>query len=141
MTHENIDKKIKKRVQAVERDIPGELEDSIMKELEQIAMTPGPLPSDIRHIPLMEKKTFLFVGTLAAAASLLLAALLLVTAFPSLFQRGRVAAATPGVVEEDGIFVDARVEGMPADTFIIDQKDPDMIIVWIEKAPIRAKKS
>jgi hypothetical protein len=141
MTHENIDKEIKKRVQAVEQDIPGELEDSIMKELGQIAMTPGPLPTHMRHTQLMEKKTLLYVGTLAAAASVLLAALLLVTVFPSLLHRERIAAATPGFVEEDGIFVDARVEGMPADIFIIDQKDPDMIIVWIEKAPIRAKKN
>lgn len=133
MTHENIDLEIKQRVQAVERDIPGELEEVIMKELEQIAMTPGPLPD---FMPGKEKKTFLFVGTLAAAASVLLAALLLVTAFPSLYHRGRVAAATPGGAEEDGVFVDfARVEGMPADTFIIEQKDPQMTIVWIEKAP------
>lgn len=141
MTHEDMDKEIKKRVRAVERDIPGELEDSIMKELGQIDMTLGPLPSHMRHTPRNEKKTLLSVGALAAAASLLLAVLLLVTVFPSLSHRGRVATTTPEVVEEDGIFVDARVEGMPADTFIIDQKDPDMIIVWIEKAPKTAKKS
>ncbi len=145
MTRENMDKEIKKRVQAVERDIPGELEATIMKELGQIDMTPGPLPDYMRdmyhmcHTQRMEKKTLLFVGALATAASLLLAVLLLVTTFPSLFQRERVATATPGVVEEDGVFVDARVEGMPADTFIIDQKDPEMTIVWIEKTPLMAK--
>lgn len=139
MTHENMDKEIMQRVQAVERDIPGELETTIMKELGQIDMTPGPLPDHMRRTQLMEKKTLLYVGALATAASLLLAVLLLVTAFPSLFQRERVATVTPGVVEEDGVFVDARVEGMPADTFIIDQKDPEMTIVWIEKTPLMAK--
>jgi hypothetical protein len=135
MTYESMDKEIKQRVQAVERDIPVELEESIMKELEQIDMTPGPLP-----IPLMGKKTLLYVGALTAAASLLLAVILLVTAFPSLVQRERAAASRD--VVEDGVFVDsAQVEGVSADTFIIDQKDPDMTIVWLEKAPMTTKKS
>lgn len=132
-----MDKEIKQRVQAVEQDIPRELEESIMKELEQIASTPGPLPDFMSGT---KKKTLLYVGALATAASLLLVVLLLVTAFPSLFQRERAAAS--GNVVEDGVFVDsAQVEGVSADTFIIDQKDPDMTIVWLEKAPITTKKS
>jgi negative regulator of sigma E activity len=138
MTNKNMDKEIKQWVQSVERDIPLELEDSIMKELGQIASTPASLPDHIHHIPLKNKRPLLLVGTLAAAASLLLAVILLVTAFPSLFHRERAAAS--GNVAADGVFVDsAQVEGVSADTFIIDQKDPDMTIVWLEKAPIIAK--
>lgn len=137
MTYENLDKIIKQKIQSVERDIPGGLEERIQTKLEQIYAAPGSLDN---FMPGKEKKTLLFVGALATAASLLLVVLLLVTAFPSLFQRERAAAS--GNVVEDGVFVDsAQVEGVSADTFIIDQKDPDMTIVWLEKAPITTKKS
>lgn len=143
MTYENLDKIIKQKIQSVERDIPGGLEERIQTKLEQIYAAPGSLDN---FMPGKEKKTLLFVGALATAASLLLAVLLLITAFPSLFHPERPAA--PGGVlgvmggAEDGAFVDsARVEGVPADTIIIDQKDPDMTIIWIEKTPIMAKNS
>lgn len=131
MTRVNIDNEIKKRVQSVETGIPEELEKTLMKELQQLDMA-------IATPPRAEKEIRFLRGSLAAAASVLVAALLLVALFPSLFRQTHVA--TTGVPEEDCAFVDsARVEGIPADTIIITQKDPDMTIVWVEKAPLTIK--
>lgn len=122
---ENIDKEIKKRVQAVESDIPNDLEKKFIKELNHMSVTPG--------LPHTKKRSLFFMGALATAASFLLAAFLLVS---TLFHK----APTPNNVEEDEVFIDsASVEGMPANTYIIDSKDPDMTVVWIEKAPVMAK--
>jgi hypothetical protein len=122
---ETIDKEIKKRVQAVESDIPGDLEKTFMKELSRLSMASGP--------PARRRRSLLFMGALATAASFLLAAFLLVS---TLFHK----TPTPNSVEEDEVFIaSASVEGMPANTYIINSKDPDMTIVWIEKAPVIAK--
>jgi len=122
---ETIDKEIKKRVQAVESDIPDALEKTFMKELSRMSMA--------SESPARRKRSLLFVGALATAASFLLAAFLLVS---TLFHK----APTPNNVEEDMVFIDsASVEGMPANTYIINTKDPDMTIIWIEKAPVIAK--
>ncbi len=121
---ENIDKEIKKRVQAVELDIPNDLEKKFMKELNHMSVTPG--------LPHTKKRSLFFMGALATAASFLLAAFLLVS---TLFYK----TPTPNNVEDE-VFIDsASVEGMPANTYIINSKDPDMTIVWIEKAPVMAK--
>jgi hypothetical protein len=121
---ENIDKEIKKRVQAVESDIPNDLEKKFMKELGHISMTPG--------LPNRKKRSLFFMGALATAASLLLAAFLLVS---TLFHKTPI----PKHVEDDVFIESASVEGMPANTYIINAKDPDMTIVWIEKTPVLAK--
>ena len=121
-----IDKEIKKRVQAVESDIPDDLEKTFMKELSRLSMASEP-PARRR------RRSLLFMGALATAASFLLAAFLLVS---TLFHK----APTPNNVEDDEVFIaSASVEGMPANTYIINSKDPDMTIVWIEKAPVIAK--
>ena len=73
------------------------------------------------------------MGALATAASFLLAVFLLVSV---LFYKTPVTTN----VEEDEVFIDsASVEGMPANTYIINSKDPYMTIVWIEKATVMAK--
>jgi hypothetical protein len=121
---ETIDKEIKKRVQAVESDIPGDLEKKFIKELDHISMAPG--------LPNTKKRSLFFMGALATAASFLLAAFLLVSI---LFQKTPAA----NKVEPDVFVESASLEGMPANTYIINAKDPDMTIVWIEKAPVMAK--
>ncbi len=122
---ETIDKEIKKRVQAVESDIPDDLEKKFMKELSRLSMA--------SESPTRRRRSLLFMGALATAASFLLAAFLLVS---TLFHK----PPPPNNVEEDEVFIDfASVEGMPANTYIINTKDPDMTIIWIEKAPVMAK--
>ena len=122
---ENIDKEIKKRVQAVGLDIPNDLEKKFMKELNHMSVIPG--------LPHTKKRSLFIMGALATAASFLLAVFLSVSL---LFYK------TPVInnVEEDEVFIDSTsVEGMPANTYIINSKNPNMTIVWIEKAPVIAK--
>lgn len=124
---ETIDNEIKKGVQAVELDIPRDVEERFMEALERVSATPGP--------PRREKKNLIYMGALATAASILLAAFLLV---PALFRQTPVTMDTKTTAEELEVFVDyARVEGMPANTYIINQQE--MTIVWFEKAPLMAK--
>ncbi len=124
---ETIDNEIKKRVQAVELDIPRDVEERFMEALEHVSVTPGP--------PRREKKNLIYMGALATAASILLAVFLLV---PALFRQTPLTVDTKTTAEEEQVFVDyVRVEGMPANTFIINQQE--MIIVWCEKAQLMAK--
>lgn len=121
MTPKNIDQEIKKRVQAIETEIPVELEKNIMKELGQANAS--------LVVPRLQRR--LFRRPLAAAATVLLGVLLLVTAFSFLF---RQKPDNGGKNPQEGVIIDAAwVEGRPVDTFIIDQKDPDITIVWFEK--------
>ncbi|MCP5105312.1 MAG: hypothetical protein GY950_18130 [bacterium] len=120
----DLDLEIKKRVQAVELDVPRDLEEEFMKEL--AGMTPELPP---------KRRNLVYMGALATAATFLLAVFLLVTVFfdktPVQVNRG---------VEEEEVFVDfARVEGVPANTYIVNQQDPDITIVWIEKAQLLTK--
>lgn len=123
-TVEIIDNEIKKRVQAVESEIPSALETEFMNRLDQQSPEP-PQRLAVRHR---------YAGVLAAAASVLLAAFLL---GPLLFRSDSIPAS--GSPEGDEVFIDlAQVEGMPANTYIMSKQDPDVTIVWIEKAPVVA---
>lgn len=119
---ETIDNEIKKRVQATEQDIPVDLELKFMEELNRMA--PGPHAG--------EKHRFLSRRALAVAASILLAAFLLVTTLLHKTPVNNPAA------EEDVSIDYALVDGMPADTYIVNRQDPDITIVWVEKAPALA---
>jgi len=111
------DREIKKRVQAVERDIPPDLETSFLEKIEEI--TPGKSPPG--------KQPLVYYGVLAAAASVLLAVLLLLS--PLFHRQGETFT-----IEAEEVWVqDARVEGEPASTYIVKQKDPDITIFWVEK--------
>lgn len=119
MKRKRFDDELKKRVQAVEQDIPTELEKTFMEKLD--GLSPEKKKRTLRRFP----------GTIAAAASLLLAVLLAVTL---LFRPAQAPAAA-----EKYVFIDyATVEGQPAATYIVNQQDPDMTIVWIEKNPVVA---
>ncbi len=114
----HFDEMIKKRVQAVEQDIPAALEKTFMEKMDE-------------PYPAKKRTNRVFIRTLAAAASLLIVVLLAVTL---LFH----PVQTPAAVEKE-VFIDyATVEGQPATTYIVNQQDPDMTIVWIEKAPMTA---
>jgi hypothetical protein len=68
---------------------------------------------------------FIYYGALVTAATILLVILLFL--FPLFHQK-------INGVEAGEVWVQAaRVEGQPASTFVINQKDPDITIVWIEK--------
>ena len=66
---------------------------------------------------------------LAAAATLLLAILFFL--FPLFHQR-----IDPVEAEEVRVQA-ARVEGQPATTYVVNTKDPDIAIVWIEKIDLK----
>ena len=118
MTRKHVDEMITKRVQAVEQDIPIDLEKRFMDELDGFS-------------PVKKRTNRVFIGVLATAASFLLAVLLAVTL---LFHPVHAPAA-----DEREVFIDyATIEGQPATTYIVNQQDPDMTIVWIEKAPVAA---
>jgi anion-transporting ArsA/GET3 family ATPase len=122
---ETIDNEIKKRVQATEHDIPVDLEKKFMQELNRMASGAG----------IKEKRRILSSRALAVAASILLAVFLLV---PRFFYK----TTEPQSTYEDEVSIDyALVDGIPADTYIVNQQDPDLTIVWVEKAPVMAQKN
>jgi hypothetical protein len=110
-----LDRQIKNRVQAVEQEIPPELETVFLEKLNGMA----PEESHFHH------HRFIYYGALVTAATILLVILLFL--FPLFHQKINGAAAGEVWVQA------ARVEGQPASTFVINQKDPDITIVWIEK--------
>lgn len=110
-----IDLKIKKHVQAVEQEVPLELESAFLEKLNRIV----PEKSHPRRHP------FIYYGVLVTAATVLLVILLFL--YPLFHQQ------INGVEAEEVWVQAARVEGQPARTFIINQKNPDITIVWIEK--------
>lgn len=110
-----IDREIKKRVQAVEQEVPLELEAAFLEKLNGIV----PEKSHFR------RHRFLYYGALVTAASILLVILLFL--YP-LFHK-----QIDGVEAEEVWVQEACVEGQPASTFVINPKDPDITIVWIEK--------
>ena len=110
-----LDHEIKKRVQAMEQDVPLELEAAFLKKLN------GMVPEEYHF----HRHRFIYYGTLVTAATVLLVILLFL--FPLFHQK------INGVEAEEVWVQAARVEGQPASTFVINQKDPDITIVWIEK--------
>jgi hypothetical protein len=126
MTNQNINKEIKKRVQAIEKEIPGELEKSIMKEFNQISR----LKTSMTTVRLSKP---LYQWHMAAAAFIFLGILLLGFAFSFLFHQKPVSGRSN--YKEDVIINDTWVEGHPVKTFIVEQKDPDLTIIWIDKTP------
>jgi len=122
MKGKRLDEEIKKRVRALEQDIPAGLEETFLEKLDQKPDSLSPVTQRPRRVS---------PGALAAAASLLIVVLLAVTL---LFR----PAQAPAAVEQD-VFIDyATVEGQPATTYIVNRHDPDMTIVWIEKVPVVA---
>lgn len=110
-----IDQEIKKRVQAVEQEVPLELEAAFLEKLNGIV-------PEKSHF---SQHRFLYYGALVTAASILLVILLFL--YPLFHQQ------IDGVEAEEVWVQEAHVEGQPASTFVINQKDPDITIVWIEK--------
>jgi hypothetical protein len=120
---EAIDREIKKRVQAVEQEIPLELEAAFLEEINGIV----PEKSHFRQ------HRFLYYGALVTAASILLVILLFL--YPLFYQQ------IDGVEAEEVWVQEACVEGQPASTFVINQKDPDITIVWIEKIKYKTEEN
>ena len=110
-----MDHEIKKRIQAMEQEVPPELEAAFLENLNGIV-------PEKSHF---QRYRFIYYGTLATAATVLLAILLFL--YPLFHQQ------INGVEAEEVWVQEARVEGQPASTFVINQKDPDITIVWIEK--------
>ena len=122
MNRKPLDEEIRKRVRALEQDIPAGLEERFLEKLDG-------KPDGL--FPVKQRPRRVSRGVLAAAASLLIVVLL---AAVLLFR----PAQAPAVVEND-VFIDyATVEGQPATTYIVNRHDPDITFVWIEKVPVVA---
>jgi hypothetical protein len=120
-----IDRKIARRVQAVEQEVPQELEQSFLEALGRTAPETGlPLLTDKKRNP------FIY-GTLAAAVTLLLVALMMV--FYLLYQQGGSGSMHNVAEAEEVMLQDTYVEDQPAATYIVNAKDPEMIVFWVEK--------
>ncbi|MCP4156347.1 MAG: hypothetical protein GY757_52020 [bacterium] len=113
---------LKQKIQSAETGIPVELEECFMEKLNDISP----------EAPGKNNANLYYLGALAAAASILLAVLLL---FPGVFEKSEIILAADDTI----VFVDsASVEGMPANTYIVNQA-PDTTIVWVEKIPVMAQ--
>ncbi len=115
ITEKNLDREIRKRVQALEQEIPQEVENSFLEKLDGIV--PG--------LPQVHRSRFFYYGALATAASILLAILFLL--LPSLHR------PLPHAGSQDVWVQSAQVDGQPASTIIIASQDPDCTIIWLEK--------
>ncbi|NIM15467.1 MAG: hypothetical protein GTO45_26115 [Candidatus Aminicenantes bacterium] len=113
------DREVMKRVQAVEHDIPPDLERTFLEEFKTI------IPEKERRRG--RRRPVVYYGGLAAAAAVLLAAFLFVFYFihrsPDTF-----------TAEAEEVWVQsALVEGEPANTVVVNTTNPDITIVWVEK--------
>jgi hypothetical protein len=118
-----LNREIKKRLQAMEQDVPLELEAAFLEKLN------GIVPEEYHF----HRHRFIYYGALVTAATVLLVILLFL--FPLFHQK------IDGVEAGEVWVQAARVEGQPASTFVINQKDPDITIVWIEKINIKTEEN
>ncbi len=122
-----LDREIARRVQAVESDIPPHLERAFMDAMDHMDRPVGGLTTD--QPPRWKRRPF-YYGALAAAATLLLVTLIVF--FYLFYQQGD---PSPACVAEavEVVVQDTFVEDRPATTYVMNPKDPDMTIVWVEK--------
>lgn len=110
-----LDQEIMRRVRSVECDVPAELENAFLDEIETIIPMPQP----------KKKRGPRVYGIMAAAATILVTVLTVL--FP-LFDR------EPEIIEAQGVVVrEAKIEGQSAQALVVSPKDADMTIVWVEK--------
>ena len=107
-----LDREIKKRVQALESDIPPQLERQLLESLQRST----PLP--VRPKPRLR----LLYGAAAACAAVV---------FICLFPFGQRTDTPSG--PRQVVVLAPRVEGQAAEAYIFKEKTPDMTIIWIEK--------
>jgi negative regulator of sigma E activity len=110
-----LDREIKKRVQALESDIPPRLERQFLESLQRST----PLPA--RPKPRLR----LLYGAAAAAAAC--AAVVFICLF--FFGQRTDTPSEPTQV----VVLAPRVEGQAAEAYIFREKAPDMTIIWVEK--------
>lgn len=115
MKNDTLDREIRKRVQALESEIPPRLE--------------GPLPGRVgSHTPLPVRtgpKLRLLYWMGAAAAACAVAILL----WFSPWQRKTGLPPQP----EPVMVLSPRLEGESAEAYIFKENDPDMTIIWVER--------
>ena len=123
-----LDREVERIVQAVEHEVPPAVERAFLEEIKGII--PGEAnrcPREPRKPRKPRERSFFYYSGLAAAAAVLLAAILFIL---YLFQ----PAPERFTAEAEEVWVqDARVEGEPAQTVVINTTDPDITIVWVEK--------
>ncbi len=118
-----LDQKIINRVQAVEQQVPADLEKMCLDALESQVPEPA--------VPLTPKKRrFAYYGTMAAAATFVLVVLMMVF---YLFYQQTSPTATPVVEAGEVCLQDTFVEDQQATTYVMNASDPDMTIFWVEK--------
>jgi hypothetical protein len=109
-----LDREIKKSVQAVEYDVPLELEAAFLEKLDDI------LPEESNP----HQHRLIYYGLVTAVSILIV----IFFFFYPIFN------GQESHLEAEEIWVQAaRLEDHPANTVIIKKKDPEITIVWIEK--------
>jgi len=116
----DIDLEIKRHIQALEKDIPKGIEDAFLEKIRE----PIPLKSELRDSFPAHRRWY-YYGALATAATILLAILLfLYTLF-----NNRINTAKADEVRVQS----AYIENQPADIYVVNPKESEIVIVWIEK--------
>jgi hypothetical protein len=118
------DQEIRQRVRSVEHEVPGKVEQAFNEALQNIE----PIRPLTTSIP--GKRSLLLRGGLVAAATILLAMVMLIGYM--VIQQSNPSSSQ--VVEAEEVSVqDSYVEGQPASTYVVSPRDSNMTIVWVEK--------
>lgn len=129
----NFDNHIKKLLQSEETrlDIPDRVDRDFLDRLEHAS--PKSPRREYRNY-----RNYIYAGTLAAAASILLVGFLLL--FNGQGTEPVNPAPAPDLKVTNKVLIDfAKLEGMPANTYIISPPDSNMTIVWVEKSHVMAE--
>lgn len=111
----NSDPTIKKLVKTIEQKVPVGVEKKFLEELDRISVS----------VKASRRKPHTFIKiTLATAAGLILAILI----FSPIAHDDKNQRSQPAVLVES-----ARIGGEKATTYIFEEKDPELTVVWIEK--------
>lgn len=119
-----IDKEITQKVQVIQLVIPDEVEQSFMKALQHAE------PLQPQKTTTASEQNFHWRHSLLAAATILLMVVMLLVYSSRLHQS---AVKMPVNNLDEVIIQNATVEGKPANTVLINPKDSNITIVWLEK--------
>ncbi len=125
------DREIKRRLQAVEEEIPATLDSTFFSQLDHIqpdGIRIGKNNSDPKRI--VSQKPHHPMRFLATAATILLAALIV---FYSFFYAPSKQQTQNHEDNNQIMIASAHMEGKPANVYIVNRKDPNLTIVWVEK--------
>lgn len=120
---DKLDREISRRIQSLEAQVPPELDHRFLESLQELQPEKAALNTRVSRSPW-------FKGVLAAAATVLLAAVMIF--FYVSYQQND--PSSDYVAEAQEVWLqETTVEGTPATTYVMNPKEADMTIVWVEK--------